>query len=267
MKIEFILPEHFWWQPMNKFAFVIPVYRHGSTLDKVVSSLLKFNYPVIVVDDGNGEEDKKYISQVAEKYACVVPVWRKKNGGKGRAVSDGVLKAHELGITHVFQIDSDGQHDVSRVEYFLELSEKNPHALILSYPEYDASVPSSRLKARQIADTWIHIVTLSNEVKDCLIGFRIYPVEPYYSLLAHHALLDSHMGFDADIIVRFMWKGIPLIQNPVKVLYPEGGISNFRVVLDNVHISITYAKLCIGMFFRLPVLLYRKIYRGLNKNV
>ena len=92
---------------MNRFAFIVPVYRHGSTLDYVVSSLLKFNCPIIVVDDGNGEDDKKFIRDVESKYSAVVVIWRKKNGGKGRAVNDGVKKAHELGITHVLQIDSD----------------------------------------------------------------------------------------------------------------------------------------------------------------
>ncbi|MDO4505944.1 MAG: glycosyltransferase family 2 protein [Spirochaetales bacterium] len=251
---------------MNKFAFIVPVYRHGATLDQVVSSLLKYNCPVIIVDDGNEEKDKAFIRQAVEKYSCVVPVWRNKNGGKGRAVNDGVLKAQELGVTHVLQIDSDGQHDANRIEHFLELSEKNPEALICSYPEYDESAPASRLKARKVANTWVHIVTLSNEIKDCLIGFRVYPLEPYLKLLKGHAILDSHMGFDIDILVHLMWKGVPVVQSPVKVSYPKDGVSNFRVVRDNVHISLAYTRLCIGMMLRSPVLIFRAIKRGLKKN-
>lgn len=251
---------------MNKFAFIVPVYRHGSTLDYVVSSLLKFNCPVIVVDDGNGEEDKKFILQVAEKYSCVVPVWRKKNGGKGRAVNDGVRKAFELGVTHVLQIDSDGQHDVNCVEHFLELSKKNPEAVICSYPEYDESAPKARLKARKFANLWVHIVTLSNEIKDCQIGFRVYPIAPYMELLKWYVMIDSHMGFDTEILVRLMWKGVSVVQSPVKVSYPKDGISNFRVFRDNVHISFAYTRLCIGMVFRSPILICRLIRKGMKKN-
>lgn len=251
---------------MNRFAFIIPVYRHGSTLDYVVSSLLEFNCPIIVVDDGNGEEDKAFIRQVAEKYPCVVPVWRSSNGGKGRAVNDGVRKAHELGVTHFLQIDSDGQHDVGRVKHFLELSEKNPEAIICGYPEYDESAPTARLKARKVANTWVHIVTLSNEIRDCLIGFRVYPVAPYHKLLKSHAIIDTHMGFDTDILVHLMWKGIPVVQSAVKVNYPKDGVSNFRVVRDNIHISLTYTRLCIGMMFRSPVLVWRMFKRGSRKN-
>ena len=46
---------------MNKFVFIVPVYRHGSTLESVIASLEEYRCPVIVVDDGNGEEDKKFI--------------------------------------------------------------------------------------------------------------------------------------------------------------------------------------------------------------
>ena len=251
---------------MNRFAFIVPVYRHGATLDHVISSLIEFNCPIIVVDDGNEEEDKKYIRQAVEKYSCVVPVWRKKNGGKGKAVNDGVRKAWELGVTHVLQIDSDGQHDVGRVEHFLELSEKNPEAIVCSYPEYDESAPAARLKARKFANLWFHIVTLSNEIKDCLIGFRVYPLVPYIKLLKWHAIIDSHMGFDTEILVRLIWKGVPVVQNPVKVSYPKDGISNFRVFRDNVHISLAYTRLCFGMIFRLPVLIFRAIKRGVKKN-
>ena len=40
-----------------KYGFVIPVYRHGSTLEAVVKSLVSYNLPIIVVDDENEDID------------------------------------------------------------------------------------------------------------------------------------------------------------------------------------------------------------------
>lgn len=251
---------------MNKFVFIVPVYRHGSTLESVIASLEEYRCPVIVVDDGNGEEDKKFIRAVIQKYSFAIPVVHEKNGGKGRAVNDGIRKAHELGFTHAIQVDSDGQHDVKKIGVFMELSEKNPGAIICAYPEYDETVPPARLKGRKIANTWAHIVTLSTEIKDALIGFRVYPVEPYYDLLKHHAIIDSHMGYDLEILIRLMWKNVPLVSSGVKVSYPKDGVSNFRVVRDNIHISLAYTRLCIGMILRFPVLLYRALKRRHEKN-
>ena len=63
------------------------------------------------------------------------------------------------------------------------------------------------------------------------------------------------MGFDIDILVKLYWSGVPVIDSPVKVTYPEGGTSNFRMVHDNIEISMVHTRLFFGMLFRLPKLL------------
>ena len=65
------------------FGFIIPVYRHGSTLESVVKNLVPFNYPIIVVDDGNDEENRRYIEAVEKKYSLVTVITHKKKYGKG----------------------------------------------------------------------------------------------------------------------------------------------------------------------------------------
>ena len=244
-----------------RYGFVIPVYNHGSALEGVVKNLMQYNLPIIVVDDGNDEKNKAFINDVAERYPLVALLVRPKNGGKGEAMKDGVRKAHEMGLTHILQIDSDGQHDAFRIPLFLEQSEKHPEAIICGYPEYDESAPKHRVNGRKIANAWIHIVsfTSSTEVRDALIGFRVYPVEPYCSVLNRHAIIDSRMGYDIDILVHLIWRGVPVISEAVKVSYPADGVSNFRAVRDNLRIAGTYTRLCIGMILRSPVLIARKI--------
>ncbi|MCR4578931.1 MAG: glycosyltransferase family 2 protein [Treponema sp.] len=241
-----------------KYGFVIPVYNHGAALEAVVKNLLEYQLPIIVVDDGNDEKNKAYINDIAQRYPLVTLVVRPKNGGKGAAMKDGVQKAYEMGLTHILQLDSDGQHDAARVAGFLEKSRQNPEAIICGYPEYDASAPKHRVNGRKIANAWIHFVTLSNDIVDAMIGFRVYPVLPYIKLTNSHAYLDARMGYDIDILVRLYWRNVPVISEPVKVFYPSDGISNFRNVRDNLRIAGTYARLCIGMLLRLPLLIARK---------
>lgn len=244
-----------------KYGFLIPVYNHGVTLEAVVKSLLQFNYPIIVVDDGNNDDNKAFINEVAEKYPLVTVVTHKKNYGKGRAMSSGICKAYEMGLTHVLQIDSDGQHDVSRVGYFLKKSEENPDALICGYPEYEADAPKTRVNGRKFSNGWAHIVTLSKDIVDAMIGFRVYPVGPYMKIINSPVYVDARMGVDIEILVRMYWKGVKIISEPVKVFYPKNGISNYRYFQDTVRVSFAYTRLCIGMIFRLPVLLFRKLKR------
>src|SRR5574344_1685650 len=231
-----------------KFGFVIPIYNHGSALESVVQNLIEYNYPIVLVDDGNDQKNKDFIHAVNQKYSSTVLVTCEKNGGKGKAMIAGVKKADEIGITHVFQIDSDGQHDASKISLFLEESKKNPDAIICGYPEYDENAPKKRVNGRRIADA--------------LIRFRIYPVKPYMKIINHHVYIDSRMAYYIDILVHLFWLGVSVISEPVKVIYPVDGVSNFRVVRDNVRISFTYAKLCLGMIVRIPVLLYRKIKKS-----
>ena len=248
-----------------KFGFVVPVYNHGSTLENVVKNLLPYNYPIIVVDDGNDEKNKSFINAVAEKYSLVKLVIHKKNMGKGKAMISGVKAANELGLTHIFQLDSDGQHDTTSIPRFLELSEKNPDAVICGCPKYDESAPKERVNGRKFANGWIHIVTLSKEIEDGMIGFRIYPVKPYIQICKHH-IIDSRMAYDIDILVHFNWKGINIISEPVKIFYPADGISNYNYVRDALRISAMYTRLCTGLIFRFPFLLTRKIIKGKSKN-
>ena len=247
-----------------KYGFVIPVYRHGSTLQAVVNSIAAFGYPIIVVDDGNDEENRAFITEVAEKNQQVSVVRLEKNSGKGSAMIAGVLKADEMGLTHILQLDSDGQHDAKKASRFLEVSQQNPDAIICCYPEYEADAPKKRVNGRKVANGWIHIVTFSRDIKDAMIGFRIYPVKEFINVYKRTLYIDSRMGFDIEVLVRMYWHGVPVISEPVKVFYPADGISNYNYFTDTVRVSWVYTRLCLELIFRAPVLIFRKIKRSIG---
>jgi glycosyltransferase involved in cell wall biosynthesis len=232
-------------------GFIIPVYRHGAALSHVIDKLKEYNLPIIVIDDGNGGEEKELVAQTVRSNSLCTLVVRDKNGGKGKSVIDGVLKAREIGLTHVLQIDADGQHDTKQCALFFAESSAHPEAVICGYPEYDESAPSKRKNGRIVANIWTDVVSCSRGIKDAMCGFRVYPVELFCKLISQHHVAPR-MGFDIDIIVRFAWKGVSVRSFPVHVSYPEDGVSNFRMVKDNVDISFLFARLCLGMIVRLP---------------
>lgn len=248
-----------------KCCFIIPCYRHGATLASVLEKLRCYGIPSIVIDDGNDQHNKELIAAAVAAEPGTLLVVREKNGGKGRAMNDGIRKAAEAGFTHAFQIDADGQHDAADCKEFLQLAAENPDAVLCGFPVYDSSVPAARKNGREFSNIWARIVTLNPELKDVLCGFRVYPVQAYNSLLSQHVCMDSHMGFDVDILVRLSWAGCRFIFRGVHVTYPEDGVSNFRLFRDNAHISLTYTKLFFGMLIRLPILLvqaHRRKHHG-----
>jgi glycosyltransferase involved in cell wall biosynthesis len=243
-----------------KQGFIIPVYRHIKTTPALVEKLTGFNLPIILVDDGNDLDAKTCFAQIAAKNKTVVLVSLEKNMGKGGAFAKGMEKAAELGLTHVLQIDADGQHDIERVEFFLKESANQPENIICGLPLFDESAPKSRVIGRKISNAWAAIVTLCGELKDVHCGFRVYPVKESLRI-TRDPFMNKRMGFDTEILVRLYWNRVFPVFHPIKIIYPKDGISNFRMFKDNLHISAVFTRLCLGMFFRLPFLLALNIKR------
>lgn len=232
-------------EPHYQLIVVIPCYNHGKTLEGVVRSFERLSLPIIVVNDGSNEETTAEIKRVARTFSNVEALHLPQNLGKGGAVLAGLEKAHELGFSHALQIDADGQHAVEDAEKMIALSRSAPEALISGRPIYDESVPKKRLIGRYITHFWVWVETWSFTIKDSLCGFRIYPLERTLKA-AHRHPIGLRMDFDPEIMVRFYWEGGEVQFLPTKVIYPEGGISHFNLVRDNVEIAKMHTKL----FFR-----------------
>jgi glycosyltransferase involved in cell wall biosynthesis len=234
------------WRP----GIIIPTYRHVARLPEIVSSLREAKLPVLVVDDGNAPEAASAIAALQAPDVAVVR--RASNGGKGAAMKTGFRAAAELGWTHALQVDADGQHDVGAAARLLELSRANPRAVVCGVPEYDASVPKARKFGRYVTHVWVWIETMSRDISDSMCGFRVYPVAEALDVLRRE-MIGDRMDFDTEILVHLYWRGLDVIEAPVRVTYPEGNISNFDLLRDNVRISLMHARLAVQAPVRAPL--------------
>lgn len=237
----------------------MPVYRHEKTSRHVVKSLVNLNVPVILIDDGNAPEGREILVQIAKDFADVELVTHKCNRGKGAAMRSGMEAAVAAGFTHALQVDADGQHDMEAIPFFINEVREHPDDLICGYPEYDESVPKAREQGRKITNFWVAIETLSLKIPDAMCGFRIYPLASSWPVMK--CLRNNRMGVDIESIVRLAWAGLQMRFFPIKVRYPEDGVSNFRMFHDNVVISMTHTMLCFGMLIRLPLILTRRLFK------
>ncbi len=242
-----------------KTCLIIPVYNHEAAIVKVVASLKTFKLPCFLVNDGSSVQCSQVLADCADKEAdWITLLTRPENGGKGAAVLTGFNAAIAAGFTHAIQIDADGQHDISSIPDLITASNKNPDALILGQPEFDASAPKSRVYGRKITNFWICINTLTTKIGDGMCGLRLYPLIPVNRLMMKTDI-SCGMEFDIEILVRLYWQGVPVINIPTKVSYPLDGVSHFKMWEDNLKISTMHAGLFFGMLVRIPVLLLRKL--------
>jgi glycosyltransferase involved in cell wall biosynthesis len=233
------------------------VYNHGRTLEPIAEKLSVHGKPILLIDDGSNAETKGYLKKAAADFPLVKLYTLDKNRGKGNAIRVGIEKARELGLSHALQIDADGQHDTDRAGLFLEQAARNPTASIAGYPVFDESLPNIRRKGKAIANHWVRIITLSPDIPDSMCGFRVYPVETVWRLFQHYRF-DKRMGIEIDLLIKMSWAGFPLLFYPIKVTYPQDGISHYHYVRDNVRIAWVFIRSFFGMLFRLPALLKRK---------
>lgn len=242
-----------------RLGLIVPFYNHGQFSQRLVAGLLPFGLPIIIIDDGSEKCHRELLQSAVASLGDTDNITLKhleKNSGKGGAVIVGFELAEQLGLTHVIQIDADCQHDFDQIPAMSAVCKQHPTAVICGYPEYDDSVPKSRLYPRYITHFWVWVNTLSFAIKDALCGFRCYPLASTLAL-CRRVNIGQRMDFDIDMAVRLVWSGLTVINLPIKVIYHVDKSSHFRLWADNVLISRMHARLFFGMLWRLPHLLAR----------
>lgn len=226
-----------------RLTAVIPTYNNPLTIAKMVDAVRAHVVDVIVVDDG-GDADAKSVLQTLSESGHVRLVTRPKNGGKGAAVKDGLREAARLGFTHALQIDADLQHNTADIPKLVAEARAFPGALVLASPVFRDDAPRGRLAARKITIFWTNLETGGPKIADPMCGFRIYPLREVERVRVH----GNRMDFDPEIAVRLVWNGVDVRTIPSEVRYvpaSEGGVSHFRMLHDNVLISLMHSRLCI----------------------
>ena len=235
----------------HRLCVIVPLYKQLEAIEVTLETVQSYGLPCLLVDDGNEPKVRDVLTTLVEQFPQTQLHSLASNQGKGGAVMAGFQKARELGYTHALQVDADGQHDLSQIPKFQELSCQHPEALVAGQPVFDESVNKLRYYSRQLTHGLVKLQTLSWGAPDTMCGYRVYPLEACCQLL-DRVQVGRRMDFDIEIMVRLIWAGVPVIKHNTKVIYPEGGQSNFDYVADNVLITKMHLKLLMGMLASLP---------------
>ncbi|CAM2010249.1 glycosyltransferase family 2 protein [Acanthopleuribacter pedis] len=238
-----------------KACILIPIYNNKDTIEAVVAEVRAFSLPIVIVNDGSDAMTHTVLDAISGEDVEVVHLAQ--NGGKGMAVKTGLVHAHRKGFTHALQIDADGQHRAQDIPKFLTAAEAEPEALVLGCPVFSDDVPAARLHGRKLSVWLVWLQTMSRAIRDPLFGFRVYPLQAAVGVIDRY-LIGNRMDFDPEIAVKLYWVGCPVVNIHSPVRYPEGGLSSFRMVRDNIRITLMHTRLVLGMIPRLPRLLGRK---------
>lgn len=247
--------------PSKTHIVLIPSYNPGVKVYETVRTARQFWNPVWVIIDGSTDGSEVALQEMANSDNGLRVIHLPRNQGKGATVLHGLHIASAEGFTHVLTMDSDGQHPADLIPQFMNESIKNPEAMVLGKPIFDASAPNIRVQGRKISNWWTSLETLGGGIGDSLFGFRVYPIEPLRKVMRFNPWM-RHFDFDPEAAVRLSWRGVKVVNLSAPVRYfstDEGGVSHFRYLRDNILLTWMYTRLFLGFVLRLPILLIRRL--------
>lgn len=215
----------------HKVCVIVPTYNNHRTLATVLDGVLGYTTNIIVVNDGSTDTT----SDILALYPDIVRIDFDKNQGKGMALRIGFAKSLELGFTHAITIDSDGQHFASDIPAFIErLDDSDGNILIIgSRNMTQEGVPKKSSFGNKFSNFWFKFET-GIKLEDTQSGYRLYPLT-----LMPKKYFTRKFEFEIESIVRAAWKGIEVVNMPIKVHYDlHDRVSHFRPFKDFSRISV-----------------------------
>lgn len=212
----------------------MPALDAAATIGTVVRGLADLGLPVIAVDDGSRDAT----ADVARAAGAEV-VRHERNRGKGAAIRSGLAAAERRGSTRVVTVDADGQHPPSAARAVLE-GASDPRALVLGVRDLVAAgAPRSNRFGNGVSNFFLSLFA-RRTLRDTQCGVRRYPVRETLALAAR----ADGFAFEAEVVLRAIAAGLPVVEVPVNVVYPsrEERRTHFHNVRDPASIVGTVVR-------------------------
>ncbi|MFD2518566.1 glycosyltransferase family 2 protein [Salinimicrobium flavum] len=244
---------------------IIPTYNNSTTLSRVLYDVLQYTTNVLVVNDGSTDDTSSILKSFSELHVVTIAV----NKGKGNALKTGFKSAEEFGYEYAVSMDSDGQHYPDDLPVFLEALKNrepnDPPLLVVGSREMDGpDIPEKSSIGNRFSSFWFWVET-GVKLQDTQCGYRLYPLKVVNKM----KLYTSRFELEIEVLVKAVWKGVKVINLPVKVLYdPKERVTHFRPFQDVARITVLNIWfLGVAFFYIWPRNILRKMKRSKTEAV
>jgi glycosyltransferase involved in cell wall biosynthesis len=211
---------------LHRACIIVPAYQAEKTLPGVIADLRAampaLQNAIFVIDDGSMDGT----AAAATRAGCHV-ISHGRNRGKGAALVTGLATARARGHDVAVTVDADGQHPADEARRVLE-AERDPEAFVLGIRALaTAGAPRKNQMSNEISNFFISRFA-GRALRDTQCGLRRYPIAKTLRLAPRGEGYD----FEAEVLLRAIWAGVPIVEEPIRVLYPEDRVTHFHVVRD-----------------------------------
>ena len=209
-----------------KYIALVPSYEPDEVLKDVVEDLKKYNFIVIVVDDGSSKENKKYLDVNADKVISY-----EVNRGKGYALKTGYRYIKENYNNYiVVNVDCDGQHKADDAYKLCEYVKEHPNTLAIGKRLRKDNVPIRSKVGNAITRFVFFSVTLRH-IYDTQSGLRAFKDNLMDYMIN---MRGNGFEYEMNVLLNLKKKHIKHKEIVIKTIYIDNNRkSHFKVFKDS----------------------------------
>ncbi len=209
---------------------IVPAYQAEATISAVVEACGAEmpGVPVLVIDDGSRDETAPLARKAGARVISLAH-----NMGKGCALRAGFERAYALGFDVAVTVDADAQHPARQARLLLD-HPADAGALVLGVRDLVRdNAPKKNRISNGISNFFLSGFS-GRRLHDTQCGLRRYPLRRAIALGA----TAPGYAFEAEIILRALAGGVPVVEVPVRVHYPpeHERVTHFDSVKDPARI-------------------------------
>ena len=219
----------------SQIGILIPAYKPGPSLIKIVKSLVAaHDGPIIVVDDGGGQDHALVFKQLGALPEVTV-LTNAVNLGKGAALKHGInysLIAFP-NLQGIVTADADGQHTVDDIVAVAGELWAKPEHLVLGARSFGAGTPMRSMIGNSISRA-MYRVLLGLTLQDTQTGLRGLPLSLCRAVLS---IRSNRYEFETEMLSVSSTLGLPVAEVPILTIYEDNNASShFDPFFDSLRI-------------------------------
>lgn len=222
-----------------RILVVIPTYNEKENVEPMVAQVLAVDpgIEILVVDDNSPDGTGDIVDRMVESQPRLHVLHRSGKRGLGTAYVEGFIKAIDMGVDCVVQMDADFSHHPSYLSAILEKLSEADVVIGSRYMHGNISVvnwPLSRLMLSYFANIYARWVT-GLPVYDVTGGFKAIKLKVLKSINLENISSNGY-AFQIEMNYIFNKKGFTIAEVPIIFADREGGVSKMsrRIVLEAI---------------------------------
>jgi glycosyltransferase involved in cell wall biosynthesis len=221
---------------MEKVSVIIPAYNEAGHIEKSIKEVVsvfddfKYNYEIIIVDDGSRDNTYEEAKRSTNKYKHVFVKRNLRNYGKGRALKKGVRFASG---NYIVLLDADMELHPSQIQTFFDIMKLDEVDVVIGSKMHPNSKVFYPLHRKIISSIYYAIIWVLFDLptKDTQTGIKLFKSEVLKK--AFPKILIKKFAYDIELLAVAHRMGYKIADAPVKLDSKfRWGRVGFRAIFD-----------------------------------